>query len=295
MARLGIGEVIEFGAGKVLAGLARRGVPGAATLNVLEPPDVDALAARLAGGVGLSMFDLSGRRALVTGASGGIGGAIAKGLHAQGCHVVLAGRRREALDELAAELGTRCDVVTGDVADAAAADALVAAADPVDILVNNAGITRDMLALRLKDADWQAVLDTNLSGAFRLSRAALKGMIKRRFGRIVSITSIVGVTGNPGQANYAAAKAGLIGMSKALAQEVAARGVTVNCVAPGFIDTAMTQALDERQREALLGRIPAARLGLGADIAAGVVYLASDEAGYVTGQTLHVNGGMAMI
>ncbi len=192
-------------------------------------------------------------------------------------------------------LATRCDVVTGDVADAAAADALVAAAEPVDILVNNAGITRDMLALRLKDADWQAVLDTNLSGAFRLSRAALKGMIKRRFGRIVSITSIVGVTGNPGQANYAAAKAGLIGMSKALAQEVAARGVTVNCVAPGFIDTAMTQALDERQREALLGRIPAARLGLGADIAAGVVYLASDEAGYVTGQTLHVNGGMAMI
>jgi 3-oxoacyl-[acyl-carrier protein] reductase len=241
------------------------------------------------------MFDLTGRRALVTGASGGIGGAIARGLHGQGCHVVLAGRRREALDELAAELGQRCEVVIGDVADAAAADALVAAADPVDILVNNAGITRDMLALRLKDADWQAVLDTNLSGAFRLARSALKGMVKRRFGRIVGITSIVGVTGNPGQANYAAAKAGLIGMSKALAQEVAARGVTVNCVAPGFIDTAMTRGLDERQREALLGRIPAARLGLGADIAAGVVYLASDEAGYVTGQTLHINGGMAMI
>ena len=241
------------------------------------------------------MFDLSGRRALVTGASGGIGGAIARSLHAQGCHVVLAGRRREALDELAAALGERCEVVTGDVADAAAADALLAAADPVDILVNNAGITRDMLAIRLKDADWQAVIDTNLGAAFRLSRAALKGMLKRRWGRIVNITSIVGVTGNPGQANYAAAKAGLIGMSKALAQEVAARGVTVNCVAPGFIDTAMTRGLEERQREALLGRIPAGRLGEGADIAAGVVYLASDEAGYVTGQTLHVNGGMAMI
>ena len=241
------------------------------------------------------MFDLSGRRALVTGASGGIGGAIARSLHAQGCHVVLAGRRREALDELAAALGERCAVVTGDVADAAAADALLAAADPVDILVNNAGITRDMLAIRLKDADWQAVIDTNLGAAFRLSRAALKGMLKRRWGRIVNITSIVGVTGNPGQANYAAAKAGLIGMSKALAQEVAARGVTVNCVAPGFIDTAMTRGLEERQREALLGRIPAGRLGEGADIAAGVVYLASDEAGYVTGQTLHVNGGMAMI
>ena len=192
-------------------------------------------------------------------------------------------------------LGERCEVVTGDVADAAAADALLAAADPVDILVNNAGITRDMLAIRLKDADWQAVIDTNLGAAFRLSRAALKGMLKRRWGRIVNITSIVGVTGNPGQANYAAAKAGLIGMSKALAQEVAARGVTVNCVAPGFIDTAMTRGLEERQREALLGRIPAGRLGEGADIAAGVVYLASDEAGYVTGQTLHVNGGMAMI
>jgi 3-oxoacyl-[acyl-carrier protein] reductase len=241
------------------------------------------------------MFDLSGRRALVTGASGGIGGAIARALQGQGCHVILAGRRREALEQLALDLGERCEVQTGDVADAAAADALVAAADPVDILVNNAGITRDMLALRLKDADWQIVLDTNLTAAFRLARAALKGMIKRRYGRIVNVTSIVGVTGNPGQANYAAAKAGLIGMSKALAQEVAARGVTVNCIAPGFIDTAMTQVLDERQREALLGRIPAARLGSGADIGAGVVYLSSTEAGYVTGQTLHVNGGMAMI
>ena len=241
------------------------------------------------------MFDLSGRRALVTGASGGIGAAIARGLHGQGCHVVLAGRRREALDGLAAALAGRCEAVTGDIADAAAADALVAVAEPVDILVNNAGITRDMLALRLKDADWQAVIDTNLGAAFRLSRAALKGMVKRRWGRIVNITSIVGVTGNPGQANYAAAKAGLIGMSKALAQEVAARGITVNCIAPGFIDTAMTRELDEKQREALLGRIPAGRLGEGADIAAGVVYLASQEAGYVTGQTLHINGGMAMI
>ena len=241
------------------------------------------------------MFNLSGRRALVTGASGGIGGVIARALHGQGCHVVLAGRRREALEHLADELGERCDIQTGDIADAAAADSLLAAADPVDILINNAGITRDMLALRLKDADWQAVLDTNLTAAFRLARAALKGMIKRRYGRIVSITSIVGVTGNPGQANYAAAKAGLIGMSKALAQEVAARGVTVNCVAPGFIDTAMTQALDDRQREALLGRIPSARLGTGEDIGAAVVYLASSEASYVTGQTLHVNGGMAMI
>ncbi len=243
----------------------------------------------------MTMFDLSGRKALVTGASGGIGGAIARALHAQGCHVVLAGRRREALEQLANALNERCEIHTSDIADAAAADALIAAADPVDILINNAGITRDMLALRLKDADWQVVLDTNLTAAFRLARAALKGMIKRRYGRIVNITSIVGVTGNPGQANYAAAKAGLIGMSKALAQEVAARGVTVNCVAPGFIDTAMTQALDERQREALLGRIPSGRLGSGEDIGAGVVYLASTEAGYVTGQTLHVNGGMAMI
>jgi 3-oxoacyl-[acyl-carrier protein] reductase len=242
-----------------------------------------------------AMFDLSGRRALVTGASGGIGGAIARGLHAQGCHVVLAGRRREALDELAAALGERCEVRTGDIADAAAADALMAAADPVDVLVNNAGITRDALALRLKDADWQAVLDTNLTAAFRLARAALRGMLRRRYGRVVNITSIVGATGNPGQANYAAAKAGLVGMSKALAQEVAARGVTVNCVAPGFVDTAMTRALDEKQREALLGRVPAARLGSGEDVAAAVVYLASAEAGYVTGQTLHVNGGMAMV
>ncbi len=241
------------------------------------------------------MFDLSGRRALVTGASGGIGGAIARALHGQGCHVVLAGRRREALGSLAAELGGRTQDEAAELADPDAAEALVKTAEPLDILVNNAGVTRDMLALRLKDADWETVLDTNLTAAFRLARASLKGMLKRRFGRIIGITSIVGVTGNAGQANYAAAKAGMIGMSKALAQEVGARGVTVNCVAPGFIDTAMTQALDDRQREALLGRIPAARLGAGSDVAAAVAYLASAEAAYVTGQTLHVNGGMAMI
>jgi 3-oxoacyl-[acyl-carrier protein] reductase len=241
------------------------------------------------------MFSLAGRRALVTGASGGIGSAIVRALHAQGAEVVLTGRRREAMEALAAELGERSRIEVAELTDAAAADRLIEAADPVDILVNNAGITRDMLALRLKDADWDAVIETNLTGAFRLSRAALKGMVRRRHGRIVNITSIVGVTGNPGQANYAAAKAGLIGMSKALAQEVAARGITVNCIAPGFIDTAMTQALDAKQREALLGRIPAGRLGTGGDVAAAVVYLASDEAGWMTGQTLHVNGGMAMI
>ena len=241
------------------------------------------------------MFDLAGRRALVTGASGGIGGAIARALHAQGAEVVLTGRRRDALDALAAELGSRARVEVADLGDPTAADALVAAADPVDVLVNNAGITRDTLALRMKDADWQAVLDTNLTAVFRLSRAALKGMLRRRFGRIVSVTSIVGATGNPGQANYAAAKAGLVGMSKALAQEVAARGITVNCVAPGFVDTAMTRQLDDKQREALLARIPAGRLGVGADVAAAVAYLASDEAAWVTGQTLHINGGMAMV
>jgi 3-oxoacyl-[acyl-carrier protein] reductase len=241
------------------------------------------------------MFRLDGRRALVTGASGGIGGAIAKALHAQGAEVVLSGRRREALDALAAELGERALVEVGELTDTGAAERLIEAADPVDILVNNAGITRDTLALRMKDADWDAVLETNLGSVFRLSRAALRGMLRRRRGRIVNITSIVGVTGNAGQANYAAAKAGLIGMSKALAQEVAARGITVNCVAPGFIDTAMTQALDEKQRENLTGRIPCGRLGTGMDVAAAVTYLASDEAAWVTGQTLHVNGGMAMV
>ncbi len=241
------------------------------------------------------MFDLSGRTALVTGASGGIGGAIATALYRQGASVILAGRREAPLAELKAALGERARVLVGDLVDPAAMASLGSEAADADILVNNAGITRDQLALRMKDEDWQAVIDTNLGAAFRLSRALLKGMMKRRFGRIVNITSIVGVTGNPGQTNYAAAKAGLIGMSKALAQEVASRNITVNCVAPGFIQTAMTEALDDKQRETLVTRIPAGRLGTVDDIAAAVAYLASDEAAYVTGQTLHVNGGMAMI
>jgi 3-oxoacyl-[acyl-carrier protein] reductase len=244
------------------------------------------------------MFDLSGKVALVTGASGGIGGAIARALHAQGAVVALAGRRREALEALAETLGERASVAVGEITGDGAAEALVAAAEAhgrLDILVNNAGITRDTLALRMKDADWQAVIETNLSAGFRLSRAALRGMMRRRHGRIISVTSIVGVTGNPGQVNYAAAKAGLIGMSKALAAEVASRGITVNCVAPGFVATAMTEALDERQRADLLTRIPAGRMGAGEDVAAAAVYVASDEASWVTGQTLHVNGGMAMI
>jgi 3-oxoacyl-[acyl-carrier protein] reductase len=245
-----------------------------------------------------AMFDLSGRTALVTGASGGIGGAIARQLHAQGAKVVLTGRRREALDELANALGERVAVEAGDLGDPGEPDRLVRAVEAeggLDILVNNAGLTRDNLALRLKDEDWQTVLDVNLSAGFRLIRSALRGMLKRRFGRILNITSIVAVTGNPGQANYAAAKAGLIGMSKALAAEVALRGITVNCIAPGFIETAMTEALGPEQRARLLQQIPLGRLGSGADVAAAAGYLASVEAAYVTGQTLHVNGGMAMI
>ena len=245
------------------------------------------------------MFDLSGKTALVTGASGGIGGAIARALHGQGATVALSGTRRDALEALAAELGERVHVCPCDLSDAAAVEALVPAAEAamgsLDILVNNAGVTRDNLFLRMKDADWETVLTIDLTAAFRLSRAAVKRMLRRRFGRIVSISSVVGVTGNAGQGNYAAAKAGLIGMSKALAAEVASRGVTVNCIAPGFIKSAMTDVLDDKQRDSVLGVVPMGRLGAGADIAAAAVYLASDEAAYVTGHTLHVNGGMAMI
>lgn len=245
------------------------------------------------------MFDLTGKFALVTGATGGIGGAIATALHAQGATVGLSGTREAVLQELAAKLGSRAHVLPCNLGDAEAVNGLIgqaeAAMGQVDILVNNAGITRDGLAMRMKDEDWQTVLDVNLSAAFRLARASLKGMMKRRWGRIVSITSVVGATGNPGQANYAAAKAGLTGMSKALAQEVASRNITVNCVAPGFIQTAMTDVLTDQQKEVISQKIPAGRLGQSPEIAAAVVYLASEEAAYVTGQTLHVNGGMAMI
>jgi 3-oxoacyl-[acyl-carrier protein] reductase len=245
------------------------------------------------------MFDLSGKCALVTGASGGIGEAIARALHAQGAAVALAGTRREALEALQTDLKERAHVVVADLSDSAAADQLIKDAESalgrIDILVNNAGLTRDTLAMRMKDEDWERVLAVNLTAAFRLSRAVLRGMMKARFGRIISVTSIVGVTGNAGQANYAASKAGMIGMSKSLAQEVASRGITVNCIAPGFITTAMTDKLTDEQKTKLLGGIPAGRMGVPADIAAAAVYLASDEAAYVTGQTLHVNGGMAMI
>ncbi|CCQ74426.1 3-oxoacyl-[acyl-carrier-protein] reductase [Magnetospira sp. QH-2] len=245
------------------------------------------------------MFDLTGKCALVTGASGGIGGAIARSLHQAGAKVALSGRNKEALDALAAELGEGTFAVPADLSDSAGAEALIKDAEAVlgqvDILINNAGMTKDNLAMRMKDDDWQAVLDVNLSAAFRLSRACLKGMMKRRFGRIVGITSIVGTTGNPGQANYAASKAGMIGMTKSLAQEVASRGITANCVAPGFIVSAMTDVLPDAQKDKLLGGIPAGRMGDAAEIAAAVVYLSSDEAAYTTGQTLHVNGGMAMI
>lgn len=245
------------------------------------------------------MFDLSGKTALVTGASGGIGGAIARALHGNGAIVTLAGRNADALNALAGELGGRTHVAQADLADTAAQDGLIAAAkdamERIDILVNNAGLTRDGLAMRMSDEDWQSVLDVNLGAAFRLSRAVLRDMMKARWGRIISVTSIVGVTGNPGQANYAASKAGLIGMSKSLAAEVASRGITVNCIAPGFIATAMTEALGEDQHKRLTAAIPAGRLGAPDDVASGAVFLASDEASYVTGQTLHVNGGMAMI
>lgn len=246
----------------------------------------------------MTLFSLVGMTALVTGATGGIGGAIARTLHAQGARVALSGTRADALAALSAELPGSV-VLPCNLGDAAAVDALVpqalAGLGKLDILVNNAGITRDQLAMRMKDEDWQAVLSINLEAAFRLCRAALKPMMKARFGRIITITSVVGVTGNPGQANYAASKGGLTAMSKALAQELASRGITVNCVAPGFIRSAMTDGLPDAQKEALNARIPAGHMGDGDDVGAAVVYLASREAGYVTGQTLHVNGGMAML
>jgi len=245
------------------------------------------------------MFKLEGKTALVTGASGGIGREIATFLVKQGCKVALNGRREDALNAVQKELGDHAVVVVGGLDNAAQTDAVIKAAEEklgqIDILVNNAGLTRDGLTLRMKDEDWQKVLDVNLTSAFRLSRAVMRGMMKRRFGRIINITSIVGVTGNPGQANYCASKAGMIGMSKSMAAEIANRGITVNCVAPGFIKTAMTDELGEAQHEKLIANIPAGKMGAPEDIAAAVSFLASDEAGYVTGQTIHVNGGMAMI
>ena len=245
------------------------------------------------------LFDLTGKAALVTGATGGIGAAIAEALHAQGATVALSGTRQNVLDELKTKLKDRVKTIACDLTKPDEVEKLVPEAEKqmgsLDILVSNAGITRDMLALRMKDEDWATVLDVNLTAAFRLARAALRGMMKRRFGRIIGITSVVGVSGNAGQANYAASKAGMIGMTKALAREVASRSITVNCVAPGFIETAMTASLNDKQREAIVTTVPLGRLGSPAEIAAAVVYLASAEAAYVTGQTLHVNGGMAMI
>jgi 3-oxoacyl-[acyl-carrier protein] reductase len=245
------------------------------------------------------MFDLFGKTALITGATGGIGEAIAKALHAQGATVSLSGTRAEVLAEMKDRLRERVHVFACNLGKAEEVEKLVpeaeAAMGSLDILINNAGVTRDGLAMRMKDADWATVLDVNLTAGFRLARAAMRGMMKRRFGRIIGITSVVGITGNPGQANYAASKAGMIGMSKALAHELAGRSITVNCIAPGFIATPMTTALNDKQREAIIARVPAQRLGESAEVAAAVVFLASEEAGYVTGQTLHVNGGMAMI
>jgi 3-oxoacyl-[acyl-carrier protein] reductase len=245
------------------------------------------------------MFDLTGKKALVTGASGGIGEAIARVLHRQGAAVAVSGTRRDALETLAADLAERAHVLPCNLADKDEVETLVPRAEEalgqIDILVNNAGVTRDNIFVRLSDEDWDRVIAVDLSAAFRLMRAAVRGMMRRRFGRVVGITSVVGVTGNAGQGNYAAAKAGMIGMSKALAHEVASRNVTVNCVAPGFIDTAMTRALTQKQRDMILGAVPAARLGSTDEVAAAVLFLASTEAAYVTGHTLHVNGGMAMI
>jgi len=245
------------------------------------------------------MFDLTGQSALVTGATGGIGGAIARAFHARGATVTLSGTRKQTLETLANELGDRAFVVPANLSDAESVEALVPAAEAAmggfDILVNNAGITRDNLFVRMKDEEWQDVMRVNLEATFRLSRAAAKSMMKRRYGRIISITSIIGTTGNPGQANYSAAKAAIVGMSKSLAFEVATRNITVNCLAPGFIETPMTDVLNEKQRESTLQRVPMGRLGTADEIAASAVFLGSREAGYITGQTLHVNGGMAMI
>ena len=245
------------------------------------------------------MFDLSGQTALVTGASGGIGGAIARALHSQGAQVMVAGTRRDALSTLVNELGQNTHIGLANLVDPAATDRLVKDAETamgrIDILVNNAGITRDALALRMDDESWRAVIEVNLTAAFRLTRAALRGMIRRRHGRVIGVTSVVAVTGNAGQANYAAAKAAMIGMSKSIAAEVAGRGITVNCIAPGAIATAMTEKLTAEHRARLLGAIPAGRFGAAEDVAAAVIFLASPEAGYVTGHTLHVNGGMAMV
>jgi 3-oxoacyl-[acyl-carrier protein] reductase len=245
------------------------------------------------------MFELTGKTALVTGATGTIGATIARSLHGQGATVAISGTRREVLDRLGAELGDRVHILAANLADPAETEALVPRAEEVmgqlDILVANAGVTRDNLLVQLRDEDWEQVIAINLSATFRLSRAAVRGMMRRRFGRVIAITSVVGITGNPGQANYVAAKAGITGMIKAMAAEYAKRGVTANCVAPGFIVTPMTDKLNNKQRETIVAKIPASRAGTPAEVAAAVIFLASNEAGYVTGQTLHVNGGMAMI
>ena len=245
------------------------------------------------------MFNLTGKTALITGASGGIGAAIAKSLHAAGATIAISGTRQAVLEELKSQIENNVHVLPCNLSNPEDVETLIPAAEVamggLDILVNNAGITKDGLAMRMKDEDWQSVLDVNLTSNFRLCRAAMRGMMKKRWGRIINITSIVGVTGNPGQVNYVASKAGIIGMTKSIAQELAARNVTANCVAPGFIATPMTDVLNDKQKQAILARIPAGRMGGPADIAAAVIYLASEEASYVTGQTLHVNGGMAMI
>ncbi len=245
------------------------------------------------------MFDLTGKKALITGATGNIGAAIARSLHAQGAHVVLSGTRQEKLDTRVATLGSRATAIACDLSDRSDVTTLVSRANDamggLDIVVNNAGITRDMLAMRLKDDDWDAVINVNLTSAFTIAREAIKILMRNKWGRIINVSSIVGVTGNPGQANYCASKAGLIGMTKAMATEVATRGVTLNCIAPGFIKSDMTDKLNDTQKQAIMGRIPANAMGSPEDIAATAVFLASNESGYITGQTLHVNGGMAMI